>query len=69
MAEIDIYASATGHFNIIILDYMKMNVAFAGSTGHFCNEIGLAGSKGLEGMTVVNIKPQKTFSSSPSATV
>ena len=38
-----------------------MNVASAGNTGHFCNEIDLAGSEGLEGMTVVNIKTQKTF--------
>ena len=69
IAEIDIIASSTGHFDIIILDYMEMNVAFAGNTGHFCNEIVLAGSEGLEGMTVLNIKPPKTVSSSPSATV
>ena len=69
MAEIDIFASSTVHFNIIILDYMKKNVAFAGNTGHFCNEIVLAGSEGLEGMAVLIIKPQKTVSSSPSAAV
>ena len=29
---------------------MKMNIAFVGNTGHFDNEINLAGSEGSEGM-------------------
>ena len=36
------------------------NSAFVGNTGHFDNEIDLAGSEGLEGMKVYNIK--KIFS-------
>ena len=47
-----------------------MNVAFAGSTGHFCNKTDFPGSEGLQGMTVVNIKTQKNlFFFSMSATV
>ena len=63
MAEIDITVSSKGNFNIITLDHMKMNITFAGNTRHFCKEVDLAGSEGLEGMTVLNIKPQKTVSS------
>ena len=37
---------------------------FVGKTGHFDNEIDLAGSESFEGMKVVIIKPKKTFSSS-----
>ena len=36
---------------------------------HFYNEIDFAGSEGFEGMKVVNINSQKTFSSSLLATV
>ena len=36
-----------------------------GNTGHFENEIELAGSEGLQGMHVDTIKPQKIVSFSP----
>ena len=34
------------------------------TSGHFDNEISLAGSEGLEGLKVCNIKPQKIVPSS-----
>ena len=40
--EIDILASSTGNFNISV-EKLK-NSAFVGNTGHFDNEIDLAGS-------------------------
>ena len=43
---------------------MLKNSAFVGNTGHFDNEIDLAGSEGLEGMELDNIKPQQIVSSS-----
>ena len=64
VSETYILASSAGYFNIITLVYMKMNIASVGDTGHFHKEIDLAGSEGLEGMEVVNIKPRKTFSGS-----
>ena len=60
--------SSTSNFDIITLDHMKVNTAIVGNTGHFRNEMDLAGSEGLEGMKVVIIKPQKIFPSSSSAT-
>ena len=54
MSEIDLFVSSTGKFNISTLDHMKKlkNNAFVGSTRHFYNEIGWAGSEGLEGMKI-----------------
>ena len=62
MSEIDIFVSPTG---IITLDHMKklMHNTFVGNTGHFDNEVDLAGSEGLD------IKLQKFFSPSPLATM
>ena len=40
---------------------MKTNIAFVGNTGHFHNEIDLAGSDRLEGMQVVNVELQRPF--------
>ena len=34
--------STTGNFNTIILDSVKVNIAFVGNIGHFDNEINLA---------------------------
>ena len=67
MFEIDIFVSSTGNFNISIFDHMKKlkNNALVGNTGHFDNEIDLAGWEGLEGMKVDNIKPQKIVIVSP----
>ena len=44
-------------------------IAFGGNTGQFDNEFDLAGSDGLEGVKVDNVKPQKLFSSTPKVTV
>ena len=67
VSEIDIFVSSMGNFNTVTLGHMKKlkNNAFVGNTGHIDNETDLAGSEGLGGMEVVNIKPQKVFSSSP----
>ena len=64
MSEPDIFASSTCDFNISTVDHMKKltNNAFVGNTGHVDN---LAGSEGLEGMKVDNIKPQKIVVVSP----
>merc|ERR1711865_744754 len=60
VAEIDIFTSATGNFNIITLEHMKKmkNNAIVGNIGHFDNEIDMAGLEGFEGIKVENIKPQ-----------
>ena len=59
MSEIDIFVSS---MSIATLDHMKslMNITLDGNTGHFDEEIDLAGSKGFGD----NIKPQLIFSSS-----
>merc|ERR1711865_578052 len=48
VAEIDIFTSATGNFNIITLEHMKKmkNNAIVGNIGHFDNEIDMAGLEG-----------------------
>merc|ERR1711898_70076 len=60
VGEIDIFTSATGNFEIITLEHMKMgkNNAIVGNIGHFDNEIDMAGLEGLAGIKVENIKPQ-----------
>merc|ERR1712211_64845 len=60
VGEIDIFASATGNFNIITLEHMKKmkNSAIVGNIGHFDNEIDMAGLENMPGMKVENIKPQ-----------
>jgi adenosylhomocysteinase len=60
VADIDIFTSATGNFNIITLEHMKKmkNNAIVGNIGHFDNEIDMAGLEGFEGIKVENIKPQ-----------
>jgi len=58
--EIDIFTSATGNYDIITLEHMKMmkNNAIVGNIGHFDNEIDMAGLEGFPGIKVENIKPQ-----------
>merc|ERR1712080_454135 len=60
VSDIDIFTSATGNFNIITLEHMKKmkNNAIVGNTGHFDNEIDMAGLEGMAGIKVENIKPQ-----------
>merc|ERR1712160_14527 len=60
VAEIDIFTSATGNYDIITLEHMKKmkNNAIVGNIGHFDNEIDMAGLENLPGMKVDNIKPQ-----------
>merc|ERR1712100_790319 len=60
VGEVDIFISSTGNFKIIALDHMKnmKNNAIVGNTGHFDNEIDMAGLEGMEGIKVENIKPQ-----------
>ena len=57
--EIDILVSSTGEYNISM---QKLNNALVRNTGHFDDEIDLAGSEGLECV------PQKIVSSSPLVT-
>merc|ERR1712238_90048 len=57
VAEIDIFTSATGNFDIITLKKMKNN-AIVGNIGHFDNEIDMAGLEGFAGIKCENIKPQ-----------
>ena len=56
MSQIDIFVSST---SIVTLDHKKKlkNNTFVGNTGHLDNEIGWAGSQGLEGVKVDIIKP------------
>ena len=46
-------------FNISISDHMKKlkNVSLVGNAGYFDNKVDYAGSEGLDGVKVVNIKP------------
>jgi len=60
VAEVDIFVTTTGNFNIITVEDMKKmkNNAIVGNIGHFDNEIDMAGLEGLKGIKVENIKPQ-----------
>merc|ERR1712100_57446 len=60
IGEVDIFTSATGNFNIIMLEHMKKmkNNAIVGNIGHFDNEIDMAGLEGFPGIKIENIKPQ-----------
>ena len=53
--------SVQSNFKVITPENAKMNIAFVGNTGHFGNELELAGSESLDGKKDVNVKPQKTF--------
>ena len=56
----DIFITTTGNFNIIMAEHMsKMkNNAIVGNTGHFDNEIDMAGVENWPGIKRQNIKPQ-----------
>jgi adenosylhomocysteinase len=56
----DIFITATGNKNIIMVSHMKKmkNNAIVGNIGHFDNEIDMGGLSNEEGVTVENIKPQ-----------
>merc|ERR1712193_493503 len=60
IAEMDIFVTTTGNFNIIRLEHMKAmkNNAIVGNIGHFDNEIQMAELEGFAGIKVENIKPQ-----------
>ncbi|OBJ39210.1 adenosylhomocysteinase [Mycolicibacterium mucogenicum] len=57
--EADIVITATGNFDIILLEHMKAmkNQAILGNIGHFDNEIDMAALE-KSGATKLNIKPQ-----------
>ena len=57
-SEIDTSVSSTRKTFNFSMKKSKDN-ALVGNTGHFVIEFGLPGSKGLEGMKVDNITPQK----------
>ncbi|TDK89130.1 adenosylhomocysteinase [Mycolicibacterium mucogenicum] len=59
IAEADIVITATGNYDIILLDHMKAmkNQAILGNIGHFDNEIDMAALE-KSGATKLNIKPQ-----------
>jgi adenosylhomocysteinase len=56
----DIFITATGNFNIITAEHMKLmkDKAIVGNIGHFDNEIDMAGLKKVPGVKRINIKPQ-----------
>ena len=61
-SQIDTFASSTGDFNIITLDHMKkLENLLSLRTPDTLTTIELAGSKGLEGMKVDTVRPQKIF--------
>ncbi len=59
ISEADIVITATGNFDIILLEHMKAmkNQAILGNIGHFDNEIDMAALE-KSGATKLNIKPQ-----------
>ncbi|GAA2402583.1 adenosylhomocysteinase [Mycolicibacterium llatzerense] len=59
IAQADIVITATGNYDIILLDHMKAmkNQAILGNIGHFDNEIDMAALE-KSGATKLNIKPQ-----------
>ena len=58
----DSFVSSTDSFIVTFED--EDNCAFVGNTRHFDNEFDSAGSEGIDGLKVDNIKPQKSVSSS-----
>jgi len=59
IADADIVITATGNYDIILLEHMKAmkNQAILGNIGHFDNEIDMAALE-KSGATKLNIKPQ-----------
>ena len=60
VADVDIFVTTTGNFNIIRLEHMEKmkNNAIVCNIGHFDNEIDMAGLENVKGMKVEHIKDQ-----------
>jgi len=60
VADVDIFVTTTGNFNIIRLEHMEKmkNNAIVCNIGHFDNEIDMAGLENVKGMKVEHIKEQ-----------
>ncbi len=60
LSTADIFITATGNKDVIIVDHMsKMkDKAIVANIGHFDNEIDMAGLKTFKGIKRINIKPQ-----------
>jgi adenosylhomocysteinase len=60
VGEVDIFITATGNKDIIMVKHMaKMkNNAIVGNIGHFDNEMDMAGLESFPGIKIDNIKPQ-----------
>jgi adenosylhomocysteinase len=60
VGEVDIFITATGNKDIIMVKHMaKMkNNAIVGNIGHFDNEMDMAGLENFPGIKIDNLKPQ-----------
>merc|ERR1711966_316742 len=60
VGEIDIFITATGNKDIIMVKHMEKmkNNAIVGNIGHFDNEMDMAGLENFKGIKIDNIKPQ-----------
>merc|ERR1712164_57570 len=60
IGEIDIFITATGNKDIIMVKHMEKmkNNAIVGNIGHFDNEMDMAGLENYPGIKIDNIKPQ-----------
>jgi len=58
--DADIFISATGNLDIIMVKHMEQmkNHAIVGNIGHFDNEIDMEGLDNYKGIKKINIKPQ-----------
>jgi len=60
VGEVDIFITATGNKDIIMVKHMEKmkNNAIVGNIGHFDNEMDMAGLENFPGIKIDNIKPQ-----------
>merc|ERR1712118_431114 len=60
VSEIDIFITATGNKDIIMVKHMEKmkNNAIVGNIGHFDNEMDMAGLESFPGIKIDNTKPQ-----------
>merc|ERR1712183_248799 len=60
VSEVDIFITATGNKDIIMVKHMEKmkNNAIVGNIGHFDNEMDMAGLENFPGIKIDNIKPQ-----------
>merc|ERR1712118_596186 len=60
ISEVDIFITATGNKDIIMVKHMEKmkNNAIVGNIGHFDNEMDMAGLESFPGIKIDNIKPQ-----------